>query len=477
MNQKRKQISGVKSLIRSAEGTLEILLLAIAYYFVWRNGYEAQLFPTYFGLGKYVLAGVYGLIVVVLFFAFDGFKFGYLKGIDVLLSQWISLFFTNFITYWQLCLIANVLITPVPMLMMLVVGAIIAALCVLVFTWTYHQIYIPKNMAMIFGRDNAVTLKFKMETRPDKYQIKKLIPGEDVFESICRQIVNYDAVIINDVPAQIRNDILKFCYQNHIRTYVAPKLSDIIVRGGTSINLFDTPLLLVKGNGLRPSQRFFKRLMDLVICLPVAVIAAPFMLLIAIAIKAEDGGPVFYKQARASLDGKVFDILKFRSMIVDAEKDGRSIPATERDPRITKVGRFTRATRLDELPQLLNIIKGDMSIVGPRPERVEHMEKYGKQIPEFAFRTKVKGGLTGYAQVYGKYNTSPYDKLRLDLMYIENYSFILDIKLILMTIRILFKKESTEGFDKAEEAQRMTEEALQQMHDERQKEQEQEVLL
>ncbi len=470
MERKKKQISGVKSLIRTAEGILEIFLLACAYYLVWRHGYESENFPAYFGLGKYVLTGVYALLVLVLFFAFDGFKFGYLKMSEVLLSQMISLFITNFITYWQLCLIANVLISPMPMITLLVVGAVISLFCVVFFSWLYHRIYIPKRMVMILGRDDAVTLKFKMETRPDKYHISKIISVEDGLESICEQIVKYDAVIINDCAAQIRNDILKFCYRNKIRTYVTPKLTDIIVRGATDISLFDTPLLLVKGNGLTPSQRICKRIMDLLICIPVAIIAAPVMLLVALAIKLEDGGPVFYKQARATLDGTVFDILKFRSMIVDAEKEGISIPATDRDPRITKVGRFTRATRLDELPQLLNIIKGDMSIVGPRPERVEHMEKYGAEIPEFDFRTKIKGGLTGYAQVYGKYNTSPYDKLRLDLMYIENYSLILDIKLILMTIRIMLTKESTEGFDKLEENERKKEELLSKMHEAHEKE-------
>jgi lipopolysaccharide/colanic/teichoic acid biosynthesis glycosyltransferase len=187
--------------------------------------------------------------------------------------------------------------------------------------------------------------------------------------------------------------------------------------------------------------------LDLAICLPALVIAAPIMLVVAIAIKLEDGGPVFFKQTRATRDNKTFDILKFRSMIVDAEKEGKSIPATDGDPRITKVGRIIRATRLDELPQILNILKGDMSIVGPRPERVEHVEEYTRELPEFSYRLKVKGGLTGYAQIYGKYNTSAYDKLRLDLMYIENYSILLDIKLILMTLRIMLKKESTEGFD------------------------------
>ena len=172
---------------------------------------------------------------------------------------------------------------------------------------------------------------------------------------------------------------------------------------------------------------------------------------VALCIKLEDHGPVFYRQARVTEGGRIFDILKFRSMIVNAEKDGRSIPATEHDPRITKVGHIIRTTRIDELPQIINIFKGDMSWVGPRPERIQHMDEYSRDIPEFVLRTKVKGGLTGYAQIYGRYNTSAYDKLRLDLMYIENYSIFLDIKLILMTIQIMLKKESTEGFDKSEE--------------------------
>lgn len=470
MNTRKKSINGVKSLIRSLEGGLEILFLACLYYFVWRYGYDPEYFPTYYGYGKYVLAGVYAMLLVVLFHSFDGFKFGYLRMADTLISQWIALFIANFLSYWQLCLIANCLISPMPMLFVMVVGAVITMICTYIYSWAYHRLYVPKNMVMILGNNDSVTLKFKMETRPDKYHVAKIIPVEDGFERIVEQIVYYDAVIINDVPAQIRNDILKFCYQHKIRTYVTPKLTDIVVRGAEEINLFDTPLLLVKGRGLSPAQRFVKRLMDIVLSLLALIIASPVMLIIAIAIKMEDGGPIFYKQERVSLDGKVFNILKFRSMIVNAEKDGRSIPATGKDPRITKVGRFTRATRIDELPQVLNILKGDMSIVGPRPERVEHMEKYGNEIPEFVFRTKVKGGLTGYAQIYGKYNTSPYDKLRLDMFYIENYSLHLDIKLILMTLRIMLKRESTEGFEKNIENEAMKEEVIRQIYDERQQE-------
>lgn len=131
---------------------------------------------------------------------------------------------------------------------------------------------------------------------------------------------------------------------------------------------------------------------------------------------------------------------------MDAEKPGQVIPAVEHDPRITPIGKFIRATRIDELPQFIDILVGNMSLVGPRPERIEHVNKYCKEVPEFGMRLKVKGGLTGYAQVYGKYNTSAYDKLKLDLSYISNYSLMLDLKIILLTLRTIFSKESTEGF-------------------------------
>ena len=152
-------------------------------------------------------------------------------------------------------------------------------------------------------------------------------------------------------------------------------------------------------------------------------------------------------QKRLTIDGRVFEVYKFRSMIVDAEKDGVARLASKNDNRITPIGKFIRAVRLDELPQLLNILKGDMSIVGPRPERPEIAKEYEKTMPEFAYRLKVKAGLTGYAQILGKYNTTPRDKLLLDMMYIEKYSLFLDIKLMLMTIKILFMSESTEGID------------------------------
>jgi exopolysaccharide biosynthesis polyprenyl glycosylphosphotransferase len=354
------------------------------------------------------------------------------------------------------------MVSVYPMLILMVCDCIISFVLVYIYTGIYHKSNIPKNMVMIYGNNNAVNLKFKMDTRKDKYRVTRVINIDRGTEYIRKEIEQHDAVIINDIPAQIANDILKYCYHRGIRTYVVPKISDIIVRGAEDITLFDTPLLLVRGCGLTLFQRFFKRTFDLILCLVAMIPAAPIMLLVALAIKIEDHGPVFYKQKRVTLNGKVFEILKFRSMIVDAEKGGYNMGmrANGKDPRITKVGNFIRACRLDELPQILNIIRGDMSLVGPRPERVENVAEYSEKIPEFKDRLKVKGGLTGYAQIYGKYNTSAYDKLRLDLMYIENYSLLMDIKLIFMTLQIMVKPESTEGFEKIDELEEMKEALL-----------------
>lgn len=176
------------------------------------------------------------------------------------------------------------------------------------------------------------------------------------------------------------------------------------------------------------------------------VIASPVMLVIAIAIKVYDGGPVFFIQNRLTRNGEVFRIYKFRSMRVQGADEKLSI-TKKNDDRITPVGHIIRKLHLDELPQVFNIIKGDMSFVGPRPEWTATTEQYSQNLPEFLFRLKVKAGLTGYAQVYGKYNTTPYDKLMLDLTYIEKYSFWLDIKLMLLTVRTLFQKENTEGVE------------------------------
>lgn len=264
-------------------------------------------------------------------------------------------------------------------------------------------------------------------------------------ETIKEKILDFEAVIICDVPSNLRNQILKFTYDKSIRTYITPKISDVILRGSEEIHLFDTPLLLSRNLGLSFEQRVIKRAMDLVMALICFVIASPFMLVTALAIKLYDRGPVLYSQERLTLNGKIFKVYKFRSMIVDAEKDGVARLAKDNDSRITPVGKIIRKIRFDELPQLFNILKGDMSFVGPRPERPEIAKQYEETIPEFSYRLKAKAGLTGYAQVMGKYNTTPYDKLKLDLMYIQQQSIVLDIRILLLTIKTIFVPDSTEG--------------------------------
>jgi len=450
-----------KGFLRVAETLLEVLILTVIYYLFWRNFYDMANFVY---KGKYVLMGVYGVLLYAFFQNSECTMFGHLHRLDLIIGQIISLFIVNFVTYFQLCLIANTMLSPIPMLYLFGVEIVVAIVLIVVYTSLYHRLYAPHDMLLIYGHSRGVGLKIKMDARRDKYNISKLICVEDGMDAVFEEIRKHDAVILTDVPAQLRNDILKFCYRYRVRTYVAPKLSDIMLRGAKNNTLFDTPLLLVKGTGLTPVQRIVKRTMDIVLCSLAMVVVAPVMLVVAVAIKLEDGGPVFYKQKRMTRNGHEFEILKFRSMIVDAEKYAGAVLATGDDPRITKVGKVIRATRLDEIPQILNILKGDMSIVGPRPERKVIADEYRKEIPEFDYRLKVRGGLTGYAQIYGKYNTSPYDKLRLDLMYIENYSLLLDIKLIILTLRIIFSKESTEGIDVAQENKKKADELLQEMN-------------
>ena len=451
-----------KGLLRVAETLLEVAILTVIYYIVFRRGYDLYYFEY---KGKYVLMGIYGILLYAFFQNSECTMFGQLHRVDLIIGQIISLCIVNFVSYFQICLVANRMLTPAPMLMLTVVEFAVAIALIFLFTTVYHKLYAPHDMLLIYGHKRGVSLKIKMDSRKDKYNISKLISVEEGHEAIINEIPKHDAVILNDVPAELRNDILKFCYQYRVRTYVAPKLTDVMLRGARNITLFDTPLLLVKGTGLTPAQRVAKRTMDILLGSVALIIAAIPMVIVALAIKLEDGGPVFFKQKRMTRGGREFDILKFRSMIVDAEKYSGAVLAAGDDPRITKVGKIIRATRLDELPQIINIVKGDMSIVGPRPERKVIADEYCKDIPEFAYRLKVRGGLTGYAQIYGKYNTSAYDKLRLDLMYIENYSLLLDIKLIILTLRIIFSKDSTEGIDVAQENQKKAEELLKDLED------------
>jgi exopolysaccharide biosynthesis polyprenyl glycosylphosphotransferase len=312
----------------------------------------------------------------------------------------------------------------------------------------YTMLFPPRDMVLVSGDRSPEYILDKFASRPEKYNICKIMNISEGVEAIIEEIQKrYDGVVLWDIPMKQRNQLLKFCYGHNIRVYLMPKISDVIIKGSTEMHIFDTPIYLTREYSLKFEERFAKRVIDLVCSLILFVIASPFMLITAILIKLYDGGPVLYKQTRCTIGGKEFKILKFRSMKVDAEKDGVARLAKKNDDRITPIGKFIRAVRIDELPQIINILKGDMSFVGPRPERPEIIKQYEDEMPEFVYRMRVKAGLAGYAQVYGKYNTTPYDKLKLDLAYIENYSVWLDIKIMLLTLKILLKPESTEGVD------------------------------
>lgn len=464
MGKQSKLSFETKNILRFFESIIEILILSVIYFFFWKYGYANENFPAFLGNGKFLLMAVYAILAWLFIGNSEGFQIGNLRKTILATAQWIGITITNVITYFQLCLIANKMISPLPMVVLFIVDLFVATLLIFIYDKIFYILYASHNMLMIYGSNNAVDMKIKLDSQKKRYNITKLLSADIGFEKICEEIDNYESIVVNDISPRLRNDLMKYCYEKNIRMYMVPKITDILVRGAININAVDTPMLLVKNVALTADQRFFKRLLDIVLSSIACIVALPFMLIIMIAIKIEDGGPVFYKQTRVTENGKEFDILKFRSMIVDAEKNG-AMAATGKDPRITKVGNIIRPIRFDELPQILNILKGDMSIVGPRPERKEYMEEYSKEIPEFKYRTKVKGGLTGYAQIYGKYNTSAYDKLRLDLMYIQNYSFLLDIKLILLTVRILFSKDSTEGFDEARKKELLREELLKQVQE------------
>lgn len=254
-----------------------------------------------------------------------------------------------------------------------------------------------------------------------------------------------ESIFLCGIHSHERNIIVKYCVARGIDSFVLPRVGDVIMSSAEKIHLFHLPILRVCRYSPSPEYLFGKRVIDIILSLAALIVFAIPMLIIGLLIK-RDGGTAFYKQNRLTKDGKVFPVYKFRSMRMDAEKDGVARLSTgENDPRITPIGRFIRAVRLDELPQLLNILKGDMSIVGPRPERPEISAQYEKEFPEWNLRLQAKCGLTGYAQVYGQYNTTPYDKLLMDLMYISEPSLFEDFKIMFATVKILFMKESTEG--------------------------------
>lgn len=429
---------------------LNIVILSLIYLFVWFVAYRHNLQVPLYKKGIALLILIYGTIYMIFSNIYGGYKVGHIRVSEVIYSQVLAVAIANGLAFFQICLIDRRIVRLSPIIMMSVVDMI------MIIAWSFwankrYQKRNPnKEITIIYGEGIPCDLIAKMKVYWYRFKVSSAISEERGLKYIKERIGHNNGIVLCNVNPKIRKELIKYCFENSIPNYIIPDVSDIIVRGAETVNLLDTPLLLCDNGEVSLVEGFLKRIFDLSLASFAIVLTSPFMLFTAIAIKLHDGGPVLFKQKRLTIGGKVFEVYKFRSMVVDAEKDGVARLAQENDTRITKVGKLIRKIRMDELPQLFNIIKGDMSIVGPRPERPEIAQQYKESMPEFAYRLKVKAGLTGYAQVLGRYNTTPYDKLMLDMMYIEQYTFFLDIQLIFMTIKILFMPESTQGIGEGE---------------------------
>ena len=403
-------------------------------------------YVNYFFNGYVMISLIYAVFLVIFGKMFEMFELGETRVYELFLSYSLALCVTNVFTYMVCCLVAYSFLNVWPMVQLQAAAMVITAFLLLRENrFVRDKFPVPKAIA-IFGEPNYEILEKIYKYRDILVTVDRKVDVDDIdLEELDNILGGYDRVITIDVDHNDKKLIFKKCYENRINVYDIPSISDTLIASGTIMHVIDTPIIKINKFGPSFLEGIIKRFIDIAGSLILIVLTSPIMLVTAIAIKAYDNGDVFFRQERLTKDGKVFRIYKFRSMIMNAEKNTGAILAREGDSRITPVGKFIRKCRIDELPQLFNILMGDMTFVGPRPERPILFDEIVKEIPEFKYRLTVKAGLTGYAQIYGKYNTTMRDKLLLDIYYIENYSLITDIKLIIMTLKVIFIPESTEG--------------------------------
>lgn len=424
------------------------LTITVMFVFTWHRFYAESLFSRN---GNYVVVASFLIMFVTFVKLYGGLRVGVLRLHELWYSLSLAIVFVNILMYLELSLIVRELVSPWPLLVCTIVQILVTGVECYCANSIYFTVYSSRHILAIYsGDEQGRALIKKMSRIPERYTIEKAVSIKThTYEELTAEIDKYKAILICDFDQALKDKVFHYCYEKRKRIYILPSSNDIILSNAHQSQVFDTPILMCRNYGLNMEQLVIKRAMDIVVSLIMLIVASPIMLIAAIAIKAYDHGPILFKQNRVTRDGAIFNVLKFRSMIENADAEGVR-GASKNDSRITPVGKIIRACRVDELPQLINVLRGDMSLVGPRPERTEHVYMYTEALPEFNLRHRVKGGLTGYAQIYGKYNTSPEDKLNMDLIYIENYSVLLDIKLLFMTFKILFMRESTEGFDNDE---------------------------
>ena len=430
------------------KGLLYLLLMTI---FIWVMGKEnIGLTRPSRTLGITVSTFV---IVGMLFLSVYGkYDVGRRKSKPIMHSLWLAVICTDVITYLQNMIMKTTsnAITAFRLedLGLLGLAIILQIIVIVIFVYggnaLFFKIHKPERCCIITSSQErldelvASILKFKKQ-----YQITKVLDYKS--KHIEEEIKNSDTVFIYDVPSDIRTDIMRWSYKYKVNVYFNPEIEDIMEYNSTNYILNDVYLFNKNVKALTMEQRVMKRLLDIGLSLVLGILSLPIILGAMIAIKLDDGGPVFFKQERATINGTHFFVYKLRTMKQNVENHS----VTKDDDRITKAGKFLRRTRIDELPQIFNVLKGDMTFVGPRPEMLKNVEEYTEELPEFEYRLRVKAGVTGYAQIAGKYNTTPKDKLIMDMMYIEQFSILRDIQLIFQTAIVLLKSDSTEAFDES----------------------------
>lgn len=441
MNRKQRTRDSVILLINA----LIVAVNGLLFYECWYHFYHDTVY--FYQRGNWLILCIYISCVVFFNYLYGGFKLGLSKIGELVFSNMLSNLFALAVIFIQASLVSKSFVPLSGFGWMYLIETIYAIGINIIANKGFYRIFSPLNCLLIY-QGNLDDISIRMQRyHSDYYAIRKKIQLERSGQINKDVLTQYDCVFISGLSEADAAMIINMTYGLTMPVFVVPTYAQLIIKSAQEQHLIDVPIF--KANRFGPTQfsKIIKRVFDIVFSLVLLIITSPLFIFVALAIKLEDHGPIIYRQTRLTQYGRCFDIFKFRSMRVDAEKAGQAQLAKVHDDRITKVGRFIRACRMDELPQLVNILKGDMSVVGPRPERPEIAEKISKDLPEFSYRLKVKSGLTGYAQVYGKYNTQLKDKLLFDLFYIENYSLILDMKIVLMTIKTIFSKESTEGVE------------------------------
>ena len=434
---------------------IETVLMTGTFAMVWLLYYNDAAFRSHRTLGAICSIFVWFVLYLKFCKTYRAFKIASSSIGETAFTQFLSIGFSDLILYVASCLIARRYVDVLPGSAAVLVQVAVSFVWAMKAKQYFLKHVQPQDCLLIYDRSisnkefiTGRNFASKLEQRYGHlFNICEGYPVNEVDNLVLDAIAKYPVIFLYELPLEKRSLITRYCVDTGKRIYITPTVEDIIARGYDVKHFINTPLFAYNGSFKTNQTYFGKRTFDVVFSLIMLIVASPIMLITAMAVKFEDGGDIFFRQARVTQGGKVFNVLKFRSMIMDAEKDGKPLPCVAGDSRITKVGKFIRLTRIDELPQIFNILSGNMSWVGPRVERIEHVDLFTKEIPEFSYRLRVKGGLTGYAQIYGKYNTSAHDKLLLDLLYIEQQSFLMDLRILFLTVKTVFTPEATEGFD------------------------------